>query len=67
MKCPNCCFDNEQQWNKFKQWNKIKYSVNNSSKDFVGSNPNAMISGDQLQIQINDTKKWKPVSGAKII
>ena len=35
-------------------------------KDFAGGNPDAMISGDQLQIQIKDTAKWKPVSGAKI-
>ena len=35
-------------------------------KDFAGGNPDAMISGDQLQIQIKDTKNWKPVSGAKI-
>ena len=35
-------------------------------KNSVGGNSDAMVSGDQLQIQLKDTKNWKPVSGAKI-
>ena len=35
-------------------------------KDSVSGDYDAIVSGEQLQIQIKDTKNWKPVSGAKI-
>lgn len=35
-------------------------------KNSVDGEYDAIVSGDQLQIQIKDTKNWKPVSGAKI-